>query len=434
MANILFTEDFVFDPQSNPVEHGVVSGSNTASAWQPNDQILTLQPGTNWRSPAFSVQPLSYVRLSFRAKLTTASPPAPITKFNRNNISFRSINPLATWNLDPANLGPSGGDLIANHYTAPINISEIWNQQVFYSRAQANATQMAIKLEAIEAPLSIDDISVEVAENLQDIALWAEQTWNNRPRDASLSTSPSISVATSTEQRLRLERTISRLRAGQQVKIVLVGDSIVNDLSNSGFESLLQQEFPGSRISVITAVGGGTGMDQWNPQNATYPFINSDKYRGALDFNEAIIEQEPDLIILGGISTPANSSGYAAFQAIIDKIHSPSALARIGHRPDILITTGAFGYQQLNWYSSSELNATRNDYRGNLLRIANQNNAGYLDLAGAWGSYIMAASNASDSSAIKSETSLEWYWRDSVHANSLGKLWITRQIHATMTV
>jgi hypothetical protein len=421
MGSIFYIEEFIVDPNGAPAEHGVISGTNAAQSWQETDQLLVLEPGVRWRSPAFAVQPLSYVRLSFRIKLAASTAPVTTGQFNQNIISFTSINPLATWNLDPANSGPSGGDLIAGDTTAPIGVSETWSEQVFYSRSQANASQISVQIAATDTPLLIDDIKIETVDNISEVSLWADQIWTNRPRDTSLPASPSVTGPVSTEQQQRLKHTISKLQSGQPVKIVLVGDSIVNDLANSGFDALLSKDFPESTISVITAVGGGTGMDQWNPQNDTYPFISSNSYRGALHFNNAVIEQEPDLIILGGISTPANNTGYTAFQSIINKIRANSVLTRLGYQPDILIASGAFGSQHLNWYPSAKLNATGNDYRSNLLKIANHNNTGFLDLTGIWGSFLMANNNDSTPSAIKSQESLAEYWRDTIHANSLGK-------------
>jgi Ca2+-binding RTX toxin-like protein len=397
--NILFAEDFSVDP-STPA--------------------LRIAPGLTWRSPSFAVDSLGYVRLSFRAKL---DPSVTISTqpYNKNNLSFVSINPAATWNLDRSNAGPSGGDLIADDYTSLINLTDQWTSQVFYSRAQANAQAMAVSLRATDGPLFIDDIKIENVSRREDVATWADQIWAGRSFSPALNLPPVLKPNHSSEQQKRLARTLGKLQAGSPVRIVLVGDSIVNDLANSAFDVLLERQFPGSSVSVITAVGGGTGMDQWNPRNDAYPFISSTRYNGALNFNDAVIEQRPDLVLLGGISTPGNTAGFSAFQAIIDKLKSASVLSRLGYQPDILLATGAFGNQWQNWYPSSELNASRNDYRGHLLQIANQNNVGFLDLTGIWGDYFIASQNATSSAVIVSPESRNGYWRDTVHANTFGK-------------
>jgi hypothetical protein len=386
-----------------------------------------MSPGVAWRSPSFDVDPLGYVRLSFRARLdpSVAVTAASGQPFNKNNLSFVSINPAATWNLDPSNVGPSGGDLIADDFTSLIHLTDQWTNQVFYSRAQANAKSMAVQLRGTDVPFFMDDIRIESVSNRADVATWADQIWAGRSFSSALNGPPPLTLNLTSdqqsEQQNRLVRTLSKLKAGEPVRIVLVGDSIVNDTSNSAFDVLLERQFPGSSVSVITAVGGGTGLDQWNPRNDTYPFISSTSYNGALNFNDAVVEQRPDLVLLGGISTPGNLTGFSAFQAIIDKLRSQSVLGRLGYRPDILLATGAFGTQWQNWYSSTQLNATRNDYRGNLLRIANQNNVAFLDLAGIWGDYLIASQNATTSAAMITPESRNGYWRDAIHANTFGK-------------
>ena len=112
-SEILYTGDFSVDPYSDQIVHGTLSGSGAESSWQNNNLTLRLAPGITWRSPSLAISPLSYVRLRFRAKLDTniLLPPIGVQAYNKNNLTFKSINPSASWNLDPLNAGPSGGDL-----------------------------------------------------------------------------------------------------------------------------------------------------------------------------------------------------------------------------------------------------------------------------------------------------------------------------------
>ena len=423
---ILYTGDFSVDPYSDQIVHGTLSGSGAESSWQNNNLTLRLAPGITWRSPSLAISPLSYVRLRFRAKLDTniLLPPIGVQAYNKNNLTFKSINPSASWNLDPLNAGPSGGDLIAGDNTSLINLSSQWSEQVFYSRVQSNAEQIAIQISGTDTPFFIDDIQLEFVNSRADVATWADQIWDNRYYTPNPPTGPEVHTFISSEQQQRLLRTLTKLHARESIRIVLVGDSIVSDLANSAFDVLLERLFPGASISVVAAVGRGTGIDQWNPINDTYPFISSTSQRGTLKFNEAVIEQRPDLVLLGGISNPANANGYAAFEDVIGKIKAQSTLAYLGYQPDILIATGAFGplgHVSRGWYPSSDLNATANDYRGNLLRIANENNAAFFDLAGSWGEYLLAALGTTNLAAIESPESYNNYWRDATHANTFGK-------------
>jgi len=425
-STILYAEDFSADPYSDQTVHGTFSGSGAESSWQNNNLTLRLAPGITWRSPSLAINPLSYVRLRFRAKLDTniLLPPIGVQAYNKNNLTFKSINPSASWNLDPLNAGPSGGDLISGDNTSLINLSSQWSEQVFYSRVQSNAEQIAIQISGTDTPFFIDDFQLEFVNSRDDVATWADQIWDNRYYIPNPPTAPEVHTFVSSEQQQRLLRTLTKLHARESIRIILVGDSIVGDLANSAFDVLLERLFPGASISVVAAVGRGTGIDQWNPINDTYPFISSTSQRGTLKFNEAVIEQRPDLVLLGGISNPANANGYAAFEDVIGKIKAQSTLAYLGYQPDILIATGAFGPLGLvsrGWYPSSDLNATANDYRGNLLRIANENNTAFFDLAGSWGEYLLAALGTTNLAALESPESYNNYWRDATHANTFGK-------------
>ena len=130
---ILYTEDFSVDPYSDQTAHGTLSGSGAESSWQNNNLTLRLAPGITWRSPSLAINPLSYVRLRFRSKLDTniLLQPIGVQAYNKNNLTFKSINPSANWNLDPLSAGPSGGDLIAGDNTSLINLSSQWSEQVF---------------------------------------------------------------------------------------------------------------------------------------------------------------------------------------------------------------------------------------------------------------------------------------------------------------
>jgi hypothetical protein len=137
----LYVNHFSVHPGTDQALYGVITGDAANLSWQQQDLNLRLDPGVGWRSPAFPVNALGYVRLSFRAR--RAEPGFGFSggagAFNRANIGFKSINAAARWNLDPLYSGASGGDLLGNDRTSFIDLSDEWSDHVFYSRAQANA-------------------------------------------------------------------------------------------------------------------------------------------------------------------------------------------------------------------------------------------------------------------------------------------------------
>jgi hypothetical protein len=85
-----------------------------------------------------------------------------------------------------------------------------------------------------------------------------------------------------------LPRTAAALaKPGGELRIVMLGDSIVNDTARSRWGDQLQARYPGCKISVVAVVRGGTGC-WW--------------YKEAGRVERYVVPQHPDLLIVGGIS------------------------------------------------------------------------------------------------------------------------------------
>jgi hypothetical protein len=56
-----------------------------------------------------------------------------------------------------------------------------------------------------------------------------------------------------------LPKTRERLTEGGTLRVVMLGDSIVNDTSRSCWNLLLERDYPNCRIEKITSVRGSTG-------------------------------------------------------------------------------------------------------------------------------------------------------------------------------
>lgn len=164
----------------------------------------------------FAIDPLGYVKLSFRAKLKSGETLAGATGllYNKNHLRFSSNNPAATWNLDPLTAGPTGGDLIADDFTSLINLSDQWTEQVFYSRAQANAARASVELIATDSGYFIDDVRIESVSDRMDVAAWADGVWSQRFYFSDLAQPPEINGFISSEQQSRLARTLSKRQVG----------------------------------------------------------------------------------------------------------------------------------------------------------------------------------------------------------------------------
>ncbi len=84
-----------------------------------------------------------------------------------------------------------------------------------------------------------------------------------------------------------LPKTAAALRQGKPWRIIMLGDSIVNDTYNSNFQSLITRAFPNSKVEYVASVRGSTGVMY---------------YQEPGNFKTFIADLKPDLLIIGGIS------------------------------------------------------------------------------------------------------------------------------------
>jgi hypothetical protein len=171
------------------------------------------------------------------------------------------------------------------------------------------------------------------------------------------------------------------------LRIVMLGDSIVNDTSRSRWDDLLRAAYPKCRIIRTTCVRGGTGC-WW--------------YKEPGRVQRYVLDLEPDLLIIGGISHRDD----------IDAIRDVVRQVRKARKCDVLLMTGAFGpvdpRDDKQW--RFEVDPKGADYRARLKRLADEEHAGFLDMSAWWGRYIR-----------ESGKDLDWFKRDPIHANIRGE-------------
>jgi len=179
---------------------------------------------------------------------------------------------------------------------------------------------------------------------------------------------------------------ILRKNAGE-LKIVMLGDSIVADTSKSRWDNFLQKLYPGCKITKTTCVRGGAGC-WW--------------YKEAGRVQKYVLDYKPDLVLIGGIS---HKDDTESIRDVTSQIHAGSGC-------DILLMTGAFGYtdprEDSQW--SAKLDPAGNDYRARLQRLARDQKTAFLDMFGAWGTYVRGSGKE-----------LVWFKRDPIHANTRGE-------------
>jgi hypothetical protein len=172
-----------------------------------------------------------------------------------------------------------------------------------------------------------------------------------------------------------------------EFRVVMLGDSIVNDTHRSDWSDLLQTAYPACKVSVTAVVRGSTGC-WW--------------YKDEGRVKQYVFPLKPDLLIIGGIS---HKNDTESIKVVIEQVRS-------GQSCDVLLMTGAFGetnpYDDAQW--SYDIPLTPDNYRRKLFNLAMEMQSGFLDMTAHWGRYIR-----------ESHHELDWFKRDVVHANIRGE-------------
>jgi hypothetical protein len=350
--------------------------------WQAVSQSQEIFPNTDWpttgvavpdeslwQSPPLALSGGEYFRVDFQYRGN-----------GKAWLSTRAFNLNLDWGRYPS-VDADGGQLLEND-TESWNAQADWKEGIFISRTSKHALTTALELWGEGA--EFDNVVVTKLSK-KDALMWA---------DIFYAQLPALNYSPPPNRHTHLSRTFSLLQNGGPVRILFVGDSLMQDSANSMLDLLLERRFPGIDVEIQAATGQGTGINKWN-DDTNFDWPDQD-----LDLDQAIIEQRPDLILLGGISnnfTDWNTS----YRELIQKIRSRS-VTLWGSSPDIILMTGPPFY------------SPEGNYNTDLEIIADEEDVAFLDLY----------------SAVKNQLSgnlqLSDLMRDAHHANTYGKQFFGR--------
>lgn len=195
-----------------------------------------------------------------------------------------------------------------------------------------------------------------------------------------------------------LAQTANRLRRGEELRLVLVGDSIANDTGNSHFALLLERALTGSVVNVISEVSGAKGCEF---------YLDKDRFKSRL------LVHQPHLVLVAGISHNCHAEPVFALVAAV-KAALPQA--------EFLVTTGGMAdpgmTEELRGQGMTSVPEAGSHPEWNRLHAfhatlaagAQSSGFAFLDTRSVWEAYVR-------------RTGLNRYsfMRDPVHANVHGK-------------
>lgn len=317
--------------------------------FQLDKQVIT--QNTQWESALFDLQEYQYYRVSFQSK----------------------SDMKGVWGIF---FYDAFGKRLTYDFSSSFDGSKQLMKNVSFFGTKHNASKGRIVLYPCDAKIDIRNITIEKVD-WRDVLDWLKNTYRKLPR---------IKVHLIKKQKNTLN--IIKGFKKEKIRIVLLGDSIMNDTANCFFDILLRKRYPSFKAEIIPSVRNSTGCTYYEKGNRV------DKY---------IIHYNPDLLIIGGISNKGNVS---AIRNVIRKVKRKI-------NPEIIVLNEIFGesekpHNNLN-LSLSHYDG-RNSYSYKLTDLAKKENFEFFDISTLWRMYLKSA-----------KIPYEFFLRDKIHPNDYGR-------------
>lgn len=186
-----------------------------------------------------------------------------------------------------------------------------------------------------------------------------------------------------------IPKTMERLCGGGTLRVVMLGDSIVNNIQSSSFNLLVERAYPGSKIEKIVSVRGSTGC--WYYQEPEH-------------LREYVLRHRPDLLMIGGISQRGD---VEAIRSVIRQTRAALPEVEVAVMTDIFGSKGTI--DPYDPKTSADPDPAGEGYRDRLYKMAQEEKVEYINLTQPWARFLMA-----------SRQPLTAFMSDAVHANTRG--------------
>lgn len=332
------------------------SGAWSAAAGAAGRHSLMLASGL-WLGPTFPVTGLDLYRIRFAAKIPRAG--------------------AGMWGV--RFYDAAGVQLAADNYAAIAAAPDAWGGNEGYFMAGANAVRAAVGFTVDSAQLFIDAVAVTRATRTQALQ-WA---------DTLGATLPPLRYVPEPDRLKYLPRSMGKLRAGKELRLLVLGNSIENDMSNSLFHLQLERLYPGTHVRLLHAIRGSTGAG----------FLQD-------HVDEYVVPCQPDLVIL---SSGTQVVGAEATLNVIRRTRERLPEA------EFLVLGYVGGWPETR--GSTQPRQAAQQQFGHLLRVRAEERFATLNLREILEETAESAGHPAD-----------WYHRDAVHYNDRGKQLLGRVV------
>ena len=293
--------------------------------WIEEEAMFEVQKGM-WRSPAVTVEPLSYYAVTVVARGDAAGYWA-----------------LLSYDAD-------GNEIPASPYSN-IDAADDWAEWRSAVLIPEEAIEARLLLWPARGPLQIASTAFEPVTPAEALAIG----------DALYAELPPVRASPDPARWTGLDRTRAALENGRPLRIVALGDSVANDLANANPQLLLERLWPGATVTLFNKVGSGTNAGD---------YMEGDRLqRDCLAF-------EPDLVIFGGMSTRS-----------LDDIRKLAAGVTAGGA-DCLILTSTLMIPEY-WDRFEAQQPGRQTWLDDLRAAAQADGFAVFDSGGEWDRYVI---------------------------------------------
>lgn len=358
-ANGLIDCGFEEDPRSKLWETSG-DGAAWADAEKASGSHSIMVRSDSWMSPVLRSKPLQWYMLKFRSK-------ASKTPSNSGGIAYGQC--LITFH-------DKFGKRYPFEFPASVMPSQKWQAHDLRFRAHtvpdAGGVLQAAGMRVNFVPIGgraffVDDVVLEET-TAPEVARWADQTYSALP--AQLQYQPPVG------RWERIPATIQKLRDGQRLRVVFVGDEHHLDLANAPIDVFLQELFHGPLPEVLAS---------------TRPDTDTADFRESVE--ECITRLVPDLMVL---NVGTSGSDLEDLRKIVEAVRDSDLQS--GHRTEIMVVTRGWSPARTGYFLRQDMDALDQDiedpslipkdYRGPLLLLAAELRLEFLDLTGAVSGFI----------------------------------------------
>jgi len=202
-----------------------------------------------------------------------------------------------------------------------------------------------------------------------------------------------------------IPKTMAKLREGGELRMVLLGDSIMGNTSGSQFELLLMRDYPKCKLIKIASLRSGTGCKYYKEENRVQDYV---------------LKHNPDLLVIGGIS---NGGDAEAVRSVVEQVRAKRS------ETEVLLLTPVLGStndEHIRTFTR-EIDTTKSNFRFNMQKVAAEEKCAFFDMTSPWWTYIQ-----------DSGKTYGWFMGDSVHANHRGsqiigrllEIWFKAHVHS----